>query len=69
MEELGNIELKLEILRNILETVCPEEGVDFSNDKNPEGITNLLSEELLMYVPVVELREKRLQVAPAGDST
>ena len=62
MEKLGNIELK--ILRNILETGCPKEGADFSNDKNPEGIANLLSEELLMYVPVVELREKSLQVAP-----
>ena len=64
MEKLGNIELKLESLRKILETVCPKEGADFSNDKNPKGISNLLSEELLMYVPVVELREKSLQVAP-----
>ena len=60
MEELGNIEFKLESLRNILETVCPKEGVDFSNDKNPEGIGKLLTEELLMYVPVVELSEKIL---------
>lgn len=64
MEKLGNIELKLESLRKILETVCPKEGTDFSNDKNREGIANLLSEDLLMYVPVVELREKSLQVAP-----
>ena len=65
MEKLGNIELKLESLRKILEIVYPKEGADFSNDKNPEGIANLLSEELLMYVPVVELREKSLQVASA----
>lgn len=64
MEKLGNIEFKLESLRKILETFCPKEGADLSNDKNPEGIANLLSEELLMYVPVVELREKSLQVAP-----
>lgn len=64
MEKLGNIELKLENMRKILETVCPKRGTDFSNDKNQEGIANLLSEELLVYVPVVELREKSLQVAP-----
>ena len=58
MEELGNIELKLESLRKILETVCPKEG------ENPEGINNLLGEGLLMYVPMVELREKSLQVVP-----
>ena len=66
MEKLGNIELKLESLRNILETVCPKEGSVFSNDKNPEGIANLLSEKLLTYVPVVELKEKILQVATVG---
>ena len=65
MEKLGNIELKLESLRKILETVCPKEGSDFSYDNNLEGISNPFSEELLMYVPVVELREKSLQVASA----
>jgi hypothetical protein len=64
MEKLGNIELKLESLRKILETICPKEGNNFSIGKNQEGIANLLSEELLVYVPVVELREKSLQVAP-----
>ena len=44
MEKLGNIEFKLESLRKILETFCPKEGADLSNDKNPEGIANLLSE-------------------------
>eukprot|EP01018_Ginkgo_biloba_P026555 Gb_17968 [translate_table: standard] len=68
MEKMGNIEVKLENIRKILEAVSHREGRDFFNNKDQKRSANLFEEELVMYVPVAELREKILQVALVRDT-
>ncbi|XP_057839968.1 pathogenesis-related homeodomain protein isoform X1 [Cryptomeria japonica] len=63
MEKMGKIEVKLENLRNILEAMCTKEDPHILKDKAQESSANNFNSELVMYVPVAELKEKILQVA------
>lgn len=63
MEKMGKIEVKLENLRNILEAMCTKEDPHILKDKAQDSSANHFNSELLMYVPVAELKEKVLQVA------
>lgn len=64
MEKIGKIEMKLENLRMVVEAICAKEDVHVSLREAQEGSVNQFNGEPVMYIPVVELQEKILQVAP-----